>query len=310
MKNKNLFLLLLLASCWGPSFLFIKIAVVEVSPIMLTAIRIGIGAIVLNGLLLWKSERLPTEFAFWKKVLVAGFFGQALPFALINWGEQFVDSSLAAVLNGLTPLSTILLAQLMLPDEKMTKNKVKGVLMGVAGLIVLVLPSLANGIASTTMGIVAITMAAISYGICLVYVRKNLLDVKPVHAPAAQLLTVTIYLVPLAFSLDPTFSVMQISWEAIASMIILGVFGTAIAFLIYFKLLERTSAGYVSMVTLLMPIFGIVLGVIFLDEVINLWMVVGTAGILGGIFLVNKKKEKTAKQFEEHVDSKYYSPFR
>lgn len=309
MKNKNLFLLILLASCWGPSFLFIKVAVAEVSPIMLTAIRIGIGAIVLNVLLLLKSERLPTDFSFWKKVLIAGFFGQALPFALINWGEQFVDSSLAAVLNGLTPLSTILLAQLMLPDEKMTRNKLKGVLMGVAGLIILVAPSLANGVASTTMGIVAITIATISYGICLVYVRKNLLDVKPVHAPAAQLLTVTIYLVPLAFFLDPGFSVMQVSWEAIASMIILGVFGTAIAFLIYFKLLERTSAAYVSMVTFLMPIYGIVLGVIFLNERLNLWIVLGTATILGGIFLVNKKKQK-ARRFEESLDAKYFSPLR
>lgn len=310
MKNKNLFLLILLATCWGPSFLFIKVAVAEVSPMMLTAIRIGVGAIVLNGFLLLKGDKLPKDLSFWRKVLVAGFFGQALPFALINWGEQFVDSSLAAVLNGLTPISTILLAQMMLPDEKMTKNKLKGALMGFAGLIILVFPSLLGGVASTTMGIVAITAASISYGLCLVYVRKNLLHAKPNHAPAAQLLTVTIYLIPLAFLLDPEFSLLTISWGAQISMLILGIFGTAVAFVIYFKLLERTSAAYVSMVTFLMPIYGIVLGILFLNEAFNLWMLAGSVCILGGIFLVSKRKERIPKRFDERVDFKVFSPFK
>ncbi len=92
-RTKNVLLLFLLASCWGPSFLFIKIAVEEISPLMLAALRIGSGALILNLFLILKGQRLPIHFSFWKKIFVAGFFAQGLPFVLINWGEQYVDSS-------------------------------------------------------------------------------------------------------------------------------------------------------------------------------------------------------------------------
>ncbi|MEQ9405792.1 MAG: DMT family transporter [Cyclobacteriaceae bacterium] len=310
MKNKNALLLILLATCWGPSFLFIKVAVTEMSPMMVSALRIGIGALILNGLILFKGQKLPSNLSFWKKVIVAGFFAQALPFTLINWGEQFVDSSLASVLNGLTPLSTIVLAQLMLKDERMNQHKVRGVLLGLAGLIILVLPGLLNGAAGTTLGILAITLAAISYGVGLVYIRKNLIDVQAMHAPAAQLLSVSVLLLPLAFILEPDFSFTAISWQAGASVVLLGAFGTALAFMIYFKLLERTSAGYVSMVTYLMPIYGVALGMIFLNEALTIWMFLGAVLILSGISQVNKKPEFRAKSFEENLDKAYYSSFR
>jgi len=292
MKNKNLFLLILLASCWGPSFLFIKIAVAEVSPMMVAGLRIAIGAVVLNMILLFRKERLPTKRSFWKKIFIAGFFAQALPFTLINWGEQFVDSSIASLLNGLTPLSTIVLAQLMLKDEKMTSNKVRGVVLGLIGLIILVLPSLFAGVTGTVQGILAITLAALSYGVGLVYIRKNLIAVPAMHAPAAQLLSVSIYLLPIAFFITPQFSLLAVSVASLISIALLGVFGTAIAFIVYFKLLERTSAGYVSMVTFLMPIYGVILGITFLDEPLTLWMLLGATSILGGISQVQQKDEK------------------
>ncbi|MEP5611414.1 MAG: DMT family transporter [Cyclobacteriaceae bacterium] len=310
MKNKNLFLLILLASCWGPSFLFIKIAVAEVSPMMVAGLRIAVGAAVLNVILLFRRERLPTNLHFWKKIFIAGFFAQALPFTLINWGEQFVDSSIASLLNGLTPLSTIVLAQLMLKDEKMTQNKLKGVVLGLLGLAILVAPSLVAGVTGTLQGILAITLAAISYGVGLVYIRKELLDIPVMHAPAAQLLSVSIYLLPIAFFNAPQFSLLTVSGGALASIAILGVFGTAIAFMLYFKLLERTSAGYVSMVTFLMPIYGVILGIIFLDEPITLWMLLGAISILSGISVVNRKPEKKTPAFGKQLDKAYYSPFR
>lgn len=310
MKNKNLLLLILLASCWGPSFLFIKIAVAEVSPMMVAGLRIGIGAIVLNLILLFRKERLPFTLSFWKKVFVAGFFAQALPFTLINWGEQFVDSSIASLLNGLTPLSTIVLAQLMLKDEQMTKGKVRGVLLGLLGLCILVAPSLVEGVTGTTQGILAITLAAISYGVGLVYIRKNLLDVPAIHAPAAQLLSVTIYLIPIGFIVSPEFILTEVSIGALISIGILGLFGTAIAFILYFKLLERTSAGYVSMVTFLMPIYGVILGIIFLDEPLTVWMLLGATSILSGISQVNKRPEQKLKPFGKNLDGAYFSPFR
>ena len=297
MKAKNIFLLILLASCWGPSFLFIKIAVAEVSPLMLTGLRIGLGALILNLILLVRRERLPLKFDFWKKIFIAGFFAQALPFTLINWGEQYVDSSLASLLNGLTPLSTIVLAQMMLADERMNENKLKGVLLGFVGLVILVLPSLVGGVAGTTQGILSITLGAISYGVGVVYIRKNLVKSPPMHAPAAQLLSVAVYTLPIAFFLEPSFTFTSLSWEVIGSIAILGSFGTAIAFIIYFKLLERTSASYLSMVTYLMSIYGVVLGIVFLNERVSIWTLVGAAFIFTGIMLVNRVSSKRSRFF-------------
>lgn len=277
---------------------------------LVAGLRIGIGALVLILILFVKKERLPLKLHFWKKVFIAGFFAQALPFTLINWGEQYVDSSLASLLNGLTPLSTIVLAQLLLKDEKMTGNKIVGVVLGLVGLMILVTPSLLEGVTGTTQGILAITLAAISYGVGLVFIRKNLINVPPIHAPAAQLLSVTIYLLPLAFFTTPEFSISELSPLAIIAIGVLGVFGTAIAFVLYFKLLERTSAAYVSTVTYLMPIYGVILGIIFLDEKLTVWMLLGAISILSGISMVNKRKSKSFTGFGKHLDRSYYSHFR
>ena len=215
---KNIYLLILLALCWGPSFLFIKVAVVEVPPMVLAGLRIGLGATILNLLLLAKKQYLPRSRDFWKKTLIAGFFAQGLPFVLINWGEQYVDSSLASLLNGLVPLSTILLAQMMLPEEKMTANKLKGVMLGFLGLIILIFPNIQDGLTGSTLGILAITIATISYGIGLVYIKKNLVNIPSFQAPSAQLLSVTIYLVPLSLLFAPDFSFASVSWTVYGSI--------------------------------------------------------------------------------------------
>lgn len=310
MKIKNIHLLILLASLWGPSFLFIKIAVLEIPPVMLAALRIGFAAIILNVLLLLKKERLPKNMVFWRRTFIAGLFAQAIPFVLINWGEQFVDSSLASILNGLMPLFTIIFAHFIVADETLTGQKVFGVTLGLLGLIVLVLPGIMGGVEGSTLGIVAITAAAISYGIGLSYIRKYFTNTPSFKAPAAQLLSVTIYLVPLAFIMNPDFSLVEVSTPALSSLLILAFFGTAIAFIIYFKLIERSSAGYASLVTYLMPIYGVILGVVFLGEEVSVWMMMGGLLILLGIKSTKNTIEIKRQPFSMNVDTAIFSKFR
>jgi drug/metabolite transporter (DMT)-like permease len=311
MRMKNIYLLILLACCWGPSFLFIKIAVEEVPPMILAGLRIGIGALILNIILLTRKERLPMTRDFWKKTLIAGFFAQGLPFTLINWGEQYVDSSLASLLNGLVPLFTIVLAQIMLTDERMTVNKLKGVLLGFSGLLFLIYPNIKSGLSGSLLGILAITAAAISYGIGLVYIRKNLIGIPSFHAPAAQLLSVMIYLLPISLMVSPDFQITNVSWPVIGAIAILGLFGTAIAFILYFKLIQQSSASYASMVTYLMPVIGVILGITFLNESLTPWMIGGAFCILAGIYIGNKMKIKIKQQkINQCIDVKLYSPFR
>lgn len=310
MKIKNVHLLIILASLWGPSFLFIKIAVNEVPPVMLAALRIGIAAVILNVLLILKNERLPSGLDFWKKTIIAGLFAQAIPFILINWGEQYVDSSLASVLNGLMPLFTIITAHFMIADERLTNRKIFGVLLGFVGLVILVAPSLMSGAEGSLSGILAITLAAISYGIGLTYIRKHLAKTPSFKAPAAQLLSVSIYLVPLAFITHSEFSLTDVSHSAWGSIFILAFFGTAIAFIVYFKLIERSSAAYASLVTYLMPIYGVMLGVIFLNEQVSIWILMGAALILFGISTTKQPTRLKPRAFGLNVDRALFSKFR
>ncbi len=198
----------------------------------------------------------------------------------------------------------------MLQDERMTVNKAIGVVIGFSGLLLLVYPNLITGVTASIYGIVAISLAAVSYGIGLVYIRKHLTKIPSIQAPAAQLLSVTIYLVPLALWVNPSFDLLSVGNEALWAVSILGVFGTAIAFILYFKLIERTSAGYASMVTYLMPIYGVLLGAALLQEQITGWMILGAALILGGVSLVNKKRKTRKHRFGEHLDVAYFSKFR
>ena len=290
MKSKNLFLLLLLATLWGPSFLFIKVAVAEIPPILLAALRIGFAAVLINIYLFFKDQQLTKDIKFWMHVTIAGFFAHALPFALINWGEQHIDSALASVLNGLTPLSAVILAFVMIREESLSIKMVIGVLVGFLGLIVLVLPNIMDGFQATTTGVVAVTIGAISYGIGMVYSRKYLMGAPPLHAPSAQLLATAIYLVPLSFVIDSPTVLMNVSWQAWSSVLILATFGTALAFVIYYRLLALAGVSYVSLVTYLMPIYGVVLGALFLDEQISFEMLLGMGLILIGIGLVNHRR--------------------
>lgn len=288
MKLKNLLLLLFLATLWGPSFLFIKIAVVEISPITLAALRIGLAAIVLHILLIARGYEFNTSLTFWKHVTIAGFFAHALPFALINWGEQYIDSSIASILNGLTPLCTVLIANFAIADERMTPEKIFGTVLGFIGLFVLVSPNLGSGFNSSVWGIVAVAVAALSYGVALVYSRIHLMKEKPLYAPSSQLLVAAIYLIPFALMVEGPVSWSTLSWNAIGSLIILGTLGTALAFVIYYRILASASASYLSLVTYLMPIYGVALGIIFLDEILAIEAVIGACLILIGIMIANK----------------------
>lgn len=288
MQFKNLISLLFLATLWGPSFLFIKIAVEEIQPITLAAFRIGLAALLLNLFLVAKGYQINKSIRFWKHVLIAGFFAHALPFALINWGEMYIDSSIASILNGLTPLCTLLIANFAIADDKMTREKVVGTALGFIGLLILISPDLSFGMSNSLMGIIAVAIAALSYGVALVYSRIHLMKEKPLYAPSSQLLVTAIYLIPFALYVEGPVNFSALSWESIGSLILLGTFGTALAFVIYYKILASASASYLSLVTYLMPVYGVVLGIIFLNESLSYEAIIGAGLILLGIMIANK----------------------
>ncbi|MCB0168495.1 MAG: EamA family transporter [Anaerolineae bacterium] len=287
MRLKNFLWLFVLASLWGPSFLFIKVAVQEIPPLTLVVGRVGIAALLLLIILRMQGRRLPKFGPVWIHFAVMALVQNALPFTLFNWGEQYIDSALAAILNGTTPLFTILLAHIFVDDDHLTLGKMLGVLVGFGGLIILIMPSLVGGIEATTWGLIAVTIAAVSYGIAMVYSRLNLRGLPPLVAPTAQLTVATLYMLPLSLLFERPFLLPLPSLAAGGSLFVLAAFGTALAFVIYYRLIEQASASFVSMVTYVIPVFGVFLGVVILNETLDWNAYAGCALILVGVMLVN-----------------------
>jgi drug/metabolite transporter (DMT)-like permease len=284
---RNFTWLLLLASLWGPSFLFIKVAVGEIPPLTLVTGRVGIAAILLYIVLRIQGRNLPKFGPIWQHFAVVGFFSNALPFTLFSWGEIHIDSALAAILNGTTPLFTIILAHLFIADDRMTPVKVMGTLLGFGGLALLIAPSLFQGVHATTWGLMAVTVAAASYGVAIVYTRKNLRGLPPLVGPTAQLVMATVYILPLSLFIERPFNLPVPSWPALGSILSLSMVGTALAFVVYYHSLEKMSATNLSMVTYLVPVIGVILGIVVLNEQPGWNAYAGCALILSGVMVVN-----------------------
>ena len=279
--------LVFLAILWGPSFLFIKVAVLEVPPVTIAALRVFLAAIVLYLLLKLRRKLLPRGWGIWKHFLIVGITNHAIPFTLFNWGEIYVDSALAAILNGTTPLFTIFFAHWLTRDDRLTPPKIAGSLVGFLGLMVIVTPKLSSGVSGTSLGIIAVTIPAICYGFSIVYTRNHLRGLPKLVAPTAQLIMASILMVPLAFLVDAPLGLEMPSWAAIFSIIAVAVMGTSLAFLVYYDLIETVQPSHLSMVTYLVPIFGIALGVLVLGEEISWLTYLGFALIILGIMIVN-----------------------
>lgn len=287
MRTRNLLMLLLLAALWGPSFLLIKVAVAEIPPISLIFGRVGLAALLLYLVLRLSGGNLPRPGRIWIPLAIVALFQTALPFVLLSWAEQYIDSALAAILNGLTPLFTILLAHLLTTDDKLTPAKAIGIGLGLIGVLFFVAPSLEAGMQTPTWGILAMIAVAASYGFAVVYAREHLNHLPSIVTPTGQMILAAIYLLPLMILVDQPLSQPLPSRQAIAAVAGLAIFGTVIAFIIYYRLLKSAAASYVSMVTYLVPVIGVLLGVIILDERLAWNDYIGAGLILLGVMIVN-----------------------
>ncbi len=286
MSSRNFFWLLLLAAMWGPSFLFIKVAVAEIPSLTLVTGRVGIAAAVLYLCLRLRGGRLPSAARMWGHFMVLGFFAHALPFVLFSWGEIYIDSAMASILNGTTPLFTIVLAHFFISEERMTASMLTGTIAGMFGLLSLVYPSIRHGVNASSLGVIAVAAAAFSYAVAIVYARRRLTGLPPLVAPTAQLLSASLMIAPLALVLENPLQLATPSMAAFGSVAALAIFGTAIAFVLYYRIMESAGATYLSMVTYIVPVFGVGLGVFLLNERLQWSTYLGFGLILLGVMLV------------------------
>jgi drug/metabolite transporter (DMT)-like permease len=286
-------LFLLLGFFWGSSYLFIKVGVdAGLEPFTLVAIRVAIGLTLLGVIGVVSRVRLPREPRTWAHLAVIGVLSVALPFLLITWAEQEVDSTLASVINGAIPLVVIVLAAAVLPDERLTGPRVAGLLVGFAGLVILVGFDPATLAASGGLPVAALVGSTVSYAAGGVYARRYLGGVRPLVLALGELGFALLYVAPLAVLLEGTQGLPHTAegWFAVAW---LGLLGSGLAFLIFFRLLTRWDATRTSLVAYLIPVFGLTLGAVVLGERVDAGLLLGTALIVGGIALVNLRRRRT-----------------
>ncbi len=302
-----------LSGVWGSSFLFIKIGLDEgLPPFWLVTYRLWIAVLVLLGAARLSGARLPRERDTLLTVAVLGLINVAIPFSLITWGEQFIPSALASILNGLVPLFTIVIAALVLTDEPITLNRVAGLLIGFAGAVLLLAHGFDGSAAVSNaavdprlalVGELAIVLACVSYAASTVYVRRRLSGrplireadgtsraIRPVEIAIPQNVAAAVLITLVALTWEhpdgalllapPTMS----AWFAVAW---LGALGSGLAYLFFFRLIASWGATRTTLVTYVMPIVGILLGVLVLGETIEAREILGTILIIGGIALVN-----------------------
>ena len=289
----NLLLLLILGTIWGASYLFIKVIVAEVPAFTLVAGRLTLAAIIMWGILRARGLSLPRSRRTWRAYAVLGLLGAAIPYSLISWGEQYIPSGLASLLQSTTPIFTVILAHFLTDDERITMTKIIGVVVGFVGVGILMLPDpslrpgsvQATGLRADLLGQLAIVGSSLCYALTAIYVRSRLQGQPPLVSAAGQLTMGMVYMLPASLLIDRPFDLSP-SLPVLASWLALTILGTVVAYVIYFTLLERTSATFVTMVTYIIPVNGLLLGALVLNEQLSVTTLGSLALILLGVLLV------------------------
>jgi len=277
----QLFVLFTLAALWGSSFIFIRIAVEPFGPALLMFLRVAISGALLLGYAGWRRQALPIR-GYWRKFLLLGFLGSALPFTLIAWAELTVSASIAAILMSTTPLFTSMIAAVGL-GERLTLRKVCGALLGIVGVALAVggSPMSLNG--QVLAAVLALLCATLCYALGGVYAKREFVGLSGLSLSSGQLLAAAVLLAPVAaFDLPHELP----AGAAILALLTLALLCTVIAYQLYFYLIISAGPSQALTVTLLSPVFGVIFGALLLQEEVSPSMALGLFVVLGSVLLV------------------------
>jgi drug/metabolite transporter (DMT)-like permease len=272
---------------WGSSYLFIKLAVNDFGTFTLVALRLLVGAILLWTVVRVAGQELPRERRIYGHLLVMAIINITIPFLLITWAEQSVESSLAAILTSPVPLFAIVLSSLFLADEPMRVNGVVGLIVGFVGVVIITSGGL-TGQGSSIAGEVALLGAAFSYACGAVYSRRNVRGLPPMIPAVFQVTFAAIITGILAMLFEHPWTDRP-STEAIFSILWLGILGSGLAYLCLFRLFAAWGATRTTLVAYVIPVVGIVLGYLVLAEPVDARIIVGTGLVVAGVGLVNSR---------------------
>jgi drug/metabolite transporter (DMT)-like permease len=286
MSATDWLLLVTLSILWGGSFFFAKLAVLELPPLTVALGRVAIAATILIVLARMTGVALPDRMTAWRPYLLMGLLNNAVPFGLIFWGQTHIPSGLAAILNATTPLFTALVAHAATADERLNTARLVGVAAGLAGVTVMIGPDLLRALGADVLGQLACLLAAVSYAFAGVYGRRFRGE-PPLRVAAGQLVASSVLLAPVVILLDRPWTLAPPSATAIAALVALAALSTALAYLIYFRILARAGATNVALVTFLIPVSAILLGTLLLGEQLEPRHLAGMAAIAVGLAAID-----------------------
>jgi len=285
MRATDWLLLVFLSVLWGATFFFIAVALPEVPPLTLVLLRVGIAALALVPLVFAFGHRMPGTLRAWWPFVVQATINNVIPFTLMVYGQTRIAGSLAAVLNATTPLFTLIVFRLF-AGEALTRAKLAGVLLGIAGVGVLVGPAALSSNASSVTGMLCILGGALSYAVSALWMRR-LRHIPPLVSSGAQLTCSTIMLLPIAAVADRFWNLPVPGVPAIAAVLGFALLSTALAYIVFFRINATAGPGNVMLVTLLIPVTATALGVLILGETLTANQIAGALVIASGLVVID-----------------------
>lgn len=294
MGGREWLLLVTLSVLWGGSFFFSEVALAELRPFTVVLGRVGLAAIALIAFVYLTGRRMPGSPRLWGAFLVMGALNNLIPFSLIVWAQVTIDSGLASILNATTPLFTVLLAHVLTRDERMTSNRLIGVLLGLGGVVVLVGPDVLSGLGAQGLAQLAVLGAAVSYACAGIYGRR-FKELPPAVAAAGMVTGTAIMILPIALILEQPWTLRPgaVTWGAIIGLSLLS---TALAYLIYFRILAVAGATNLLLVTFLIPVSAVFLGMTLLGERPDAAAFAGMGLIFAGLAVVDGRLVKLMRR--------------
>jgi drug/metabolite transporter (DMT)-like permease len=258
-------LLVVLALLWGGSFFFSKVALADLPPFTVVFGRVALAAVALNLVVRATGNRMPRSLALWGTFAVMGLLNNLIPFSLIVWSQKQIASGLAAILNSTTPLFTVVLAHFVTRDEKLTTNRLVGVLSGLAGVVVMMGPDLLYGLEANVLAQGAVLSAALSYALAGIFGRR-FKGIPPLVTAAGQVTATTCMMLPVLLLVDRPWTLPVPGTRTLLAITGLALLCTALAYVIYFRILAVAGATNLLLVTFLIPVSALLLGGLVLGE--------------------------------------------
>jgi drug/metabolite transporter (DMT)-like permease len=278
-------LLLLLSVLWGSSFFFAGVSVREVPPLTVVFVRVGLAVFMLLPIFWYYGYNLPSSFQSWMPFIGMGVLNNVIPFALLFFAQTQITVGLVSIINAMTPLFTVVVMTAF-SIEKLTLNRFVGVILGIIGVVILQgFGGLLNG--TQSLGIMLGLGATLSYGFSALWARRHLTGVPPLKSATCQLICSTVIMTVVVSIVEQPWTLDMPSIEACLSLLAMALFGTAMAYIVFFKILVSAGASNVMLVTLLIPITAVMLGSMFLDEIIRTQEIIGALVIGFGLLFID-----------------------